>query len=355
MQELTVSQDISGRVQTVLGPVDPSALGLTSMHEHALIDVRCYFQMPDEATERWYVDAPVTMDILGNLGKRWWYNQDNNTLLDEGVQTEELRRWFLAGGGSVVDTTSIGIARDPLALARISRATGVNVVMGASHYVPLTYTEDLRCRSEDEIAESIIRDITVGVGDTGIRAGIIGEVGNFWPTSETSRKILRASARASAETGAAITLHPGFHDDALMHHMSDLVEAGADPSRIVMGHVDTMAIDAVRRVAETGAFVQYDTFGLEDTLWGEVAGQATPVPSDVERMERIEQLIDWGHEDRILIAHDVCFKSMLSRYGGKGYSHVLESIVPRMRRRGYSERSVRSILVDNPMRVLTFP
>jgi phosphotriesterase-related protein len=137
--------------------------------------------------------------------------------------------------------------------------------------------------------------------------------------------------------------------------MTDLVKAGADPSRIVMGHLDTMGTDAVRRVAEAGAFVQYDTFGLEDTLWGEVAGQATAIPSDVQRMERIEQLIEWGYEDRILIAHDVCFKSMLSRFGGKGYFHILESIVPRMRRRGLSERSMRSILVDNPGRVLTFP
>ncbi len=346
--------EASGKVQTVTGLIGPDELGMTSMHEHVLIDLRCYFEMPGEASERWYVDAPFTMDIRGNIGKRWWYNSDVNLLLDEITQREELRKWYLAGGGSVVDTTSIGIARDPLALARISRATGVNIVMGASYYVPPSYPPDMDDRSEQEIAESIVRDLTVGVKDTGIKAGIIGEVGNFWPTNETSRKILRASAQASKETGAAITIHPGFHDDALMHHLNDLMEGGADPSRIVMGHLDTLGMDAIREAAETGAYLQYDTFAFEDTIWGEVAGQWTPVPTDVQRMERIEQLIEWGYEDRVLIAHDVCFKYMLTRYGGKGYSHIIDSIVPRMRRRGFSQDSIDNILIENPARVLTF-
>lgn len=344
----------TGKVQSVLGLIEPAELGMTSMHEHVLIDLRCYFRMPEEASERWYVDAPFTMDIRGNIGKRWWYNTDVNLLLDENVQREELRKWYLAGGGSVVDTTSLGIGRDPLALARISRATGVNIVMGASYYVPPSYPVDMDDRLVDEITESIVRDLTVGVSDTGIKAGIIGEVGNFWPTNETSRKILRASAQASEETGAAITIHPGFHDDALMHHMGDLLEAGAEPSRIIMGHLDSLGMDAIREVAETGAYLQYDTFAFEDTSWGEVAGQSTPIPTDVQRMQRMEQLMEWGYEDRILIAHDVCFKAMLTRYGGKGYGHIIDNIVPRMRRRGFSDQNISNILIANPKRVLAF-
>jgi phosphotriesterase-related protein len=327
---------------------------MTSMHEHVLIDLRCYFEMPEEATERWYIDAPLTMDIRGNIGQRWWYNTDVMLLLDENAQREELRNWYLAGGGSVVDATSNGIARDPLALARISRATGINIVMGASHYVPATYTPELIARSQDDVTESIVRDVTLGVGDTGVKAGIIGEVGNFWPTIETSRKILRASAQASVETGAPILIHPGFHDDALMHHMDDLIGAGADPSRIVMGHLDSFSMDAIRQVAETGAYLEHDAFGFEDTSWGEVAGQSAAIPSDVQRMERLGQLIEWGFEDRILVAHDVCFKSMLTRYGGKGYAHIIESIVPRMRRRGFSQQNIDNILIENPKRVLAF-
>ncbi len=344
----------TGKVQSVLRLIDPSELGMTSMHEHVLIDLRCYFEMAEEATERWYIDAPFTMDIRGNIGKRWWYNSDVNLLLDESTQRYELRKWFLAGGGSIVDTTSIGIARDPLALARIARATSINIVMGASYYVPPSYPPDMDDRPEDEITQSIVRDITVGVGDTGVKAGIIGEVGNLWPTNETSRRILRASARASVETGAPISIHPGFHDDAVMHHMKDLLDAGADPSRIIMGHLDSIGMDAVREVAKTGAYIQYDTFGFKDTMWSEIAGQVSPIPTDVQRMERLQQLMEWGYEDRLLIAHDVCFKSGITRYGGKGYGHIINSIIPRMRRRGFTQQTVDNILVENPKCVLAF-
>ena len=328
---------------------------MTSMHEHALIDLGCYFQMPEEATERDRIHQPVSMERLGTLGRGWWYNRDNCTMLDERTAAEELTKWRLAGGGTVVDTTSLGIGRDPLALSRISRASGVGIVMGASHYVPDTYDQSLHARGQDEIADSIVRDVETGVDETGIRAGIIGEVGNYWPTNETSRRILRASAEASARTGAAVTLHPGFSDDALMHHMSDLLGAGADPGRIIMGHVDTMSVGAVREVAQTGAYVQFDTFGFEDTLWAETAGQEADIPSDDDRIDKIFELLEWGFQDRLLIAHDVCFKTMLIRYGGKGFAHLIENIVPRMRRRGISQSAIEAILIDNPRRALTFP
>ena len=350
-----MNSERSGKIQTVLGLIEPSELGITLTHEHALIDLSCYFVMPEEATERWYVDKPLTMEILGGIHNRWANNKDLQLLIDEKDQTEEIYKYYLAGGNSFVDTTSIGIGRDPLALARMSRATGLNIIMGASHYVPVSYPDDMDERSEQQITDQIIGDVTVGVKDTGIKSGIIGEVGNFWPTNETSRKILRASAHASVETGAAILIHPGFHPDALMHHLNDLIEAGADPSRVIMGHLDTFPnMDVIKQIADTGAYLEYDTFGSEDTVWGAVADQPIFIPTDVQRMQRIENLIEWGYESQIVIAQDVCFKSHLTSHGGKGYSHILESIVPRMRKRGFSNENIDNILIENPKRILTF-
>ena len=349
---------MSGKIQTVLGLIDPNDLGITLTHEHALIDLSCYFVMPEEATERWYVDKPVTMEILGGIQSRWAHNKDSQLLIDEKQQTEEIYKYYLAGGNSFVDTTSIGIGRDPLALARMSRATGLNIIMGASHYVPVSYPDDIDERSEQQITDQIIGDITVGVKDTGIKSGIIGEVGNFWPTNETSRKILRASAHASVETGASILIHPGFHQDSLMHHMNDLIEAGADPTRIIMGHLDSFPLDIVKQVAETGANLEYDTFGFEESSEG--ISDSLPIDpaltnsTDVQRMQRIEQLIEWGYEDRIVIAQDVCFKHWTTSYGGKGYAHILENIVPRMRTRGFSTENIDNILIENPKRILAF-
>ncbi len=346
----------AGKIQTVLGQIEPSELGITLTHEHLLIDLTPYFAMPEEASERSWVDAPVTMDRLGGLLKRFITNRSNLQLLDVDEAIEEILKYRYAGGGGLVDTSNVGLARDPLALARIARATGLNIIMGASYYVPLSYPPDLHERSEEDIGDEIIRDLTVGVADTGVRAGVIGEVGNFWPTNETSLKVLRASARASVETGAAILIHPGFHPDSPPHILNTLVEAGTDPKRIIMGHLDVFAVgrDWLRDLAKSGCYMEWDTFGLEDSS---VAGgnlDHTQPASDAQRIQMLEFMLAEGFGDQVVIGHDVCTKFHRRKYGGKGYAHILENIVPRMRARGFSEADINRILVDNPARALAF-
>ena len=93
---------------------------------------------------------------------------------------------------------------------------------------------------------------------------------------------------------------------------------------------------------------------MEDTTTSSSAGQTIELANDVQRMQRIEYIIDQGFGDRVLIAHDVCTKMQLRRYGGKSYDHILTNIVPRMRKRGFSESQIKAILVDNPKTILTF-
>ena len=346
---------LSGKVQTVVGPVEPNDLGITLTHEHILIDLACYFAMPEEASRRADVHAPLTMDMLGRATRIWIYNHDIQKLLDVDTAISELSRYKYSGGQSVVDATSIGIARDPLALARISRATGLNIIMGASHYVPLSHPPDMDEMSEEDIADQIIRDITIGVGETGVRSGIIGEVGNFWPTRDNERKVLRASAYAQRETGAPILIHPGFDPDSPPAIMSTLIEAGADPQRVIMGHLDVFHDrDLFKSLAETGCFMEWDCFGSEDTSSGQIAHQTVKSTNDVQRLELLEHLFELGYGDKIVVAHDVCMKFQYSRYGGKGYDHLLSNIVPRMRRRGFEEDQIEAILVRNPRNILTF-
>jgi phosphotriesterase-related protein len=343
-------------IQTVLGKIEPGELGITQTHEHLVTDLIDYFEMPEEASERAWVDAPVTMERRGGLLKRFMYNRDNIRLLDEGEALDDILKYRHAGGGGLVDTSNIGLARDPLALARIARATGLNIVMGASWYVPVTYPPELADRSEEDLTAEIVRDLTVGVGETGIRAGVIGEVGNFWPTTETTLKVLRASAKASVETGAAILIHPGFHPDSPTHILDTLMEAGADPKRIIMGHLDVFAVDNgwLRELGQSGCYVEWDTFGLEDTSLGGGNLDHTRVSSDAQRLEVLEFMMAEGFGDQIVIGHDVCTKFQRAKYGGKGYAHIIESIVPRMRSRGLSDADINGILAENPARALAF-
>ena len=348
--------DIAGKVQTVLGPIEPEALGVTLMHEHLLVDLECYFQVPDEASERAWIDAPLTIDRLGGIMHRWYYNRDIMRLWDVDTAIEEALRFRHAGGGSLVDVTSIGIGRDPLALARISRATGLTIVMGGSYYVPIAHPPDMDELTEDDITAQLVRDITAGVGDTGVRCGIIGEVGNSWPLSTNEKKVLRASARAHTETGAPISIHCPMNERAPQEILEILVGAGAEPEGVVMGHLGPAVNDRqnLKSLAETGCFLQYDHFGaFEDTSMRYLDSYDFNI-SDVQAIEKLEFLVGEGHAGQILISHDVCNKHMLARSGGHGITHILDSIVPRMRKRGFAAEHIDAMLVANPGRALAF-
>jgi phosphotriesterase-related protein len=350
-----MASHMTGKVQTVLGPIDPSEMGVTLTHEHILIDLTCYYAEPEEASVRNYHEKPYTIDMLGKTNAIWYINTDNGQLFDEADATGAIGDYMLAGGGTVVDVTNYDIGRDPLALARISRATGLNIVMGAGHYVPKAHPADMDERSEDAIHERIVRDITEGAGDTGVKTGVIGELGNVWPTTENQLKVLRAAGRAHAETGAPVSIHPGHHPESHLRILDELDRAGCPPGHVIMGHLD-WSIDeyeTLGRIAQTGCFLQYDVFGFEASALEYLGGHMDPL-SDAQRIEHLEFLIGSGYGDKILVAQDVCMKWFRASHGGKGYAHILENIVPRMRSRGWTGAQLDDMLINNPARALAF-
>lgn len=345
--------ELTGKAQTVLSPIEPSELGITHTHEHLLIDLSGLCQEPEEASRRHIFHQPVSLENMWWLRYNWGSNLDNMRLLDEETAITEALRYKWAGGATIVDATSGGISRDPLGLARISRATGLNVIMGAGYYVHEAHPADMDEKTEDEIVEEIVRDVTEGVDDTGIRAGIIGEIGCSWPLTDNERKSLRASVRAQKVTGAPLLIHPGRNPEAPLELMEIVRETGGDPERTIMSHIDRTIFDndTLDRLAETGCYIEYDLFGQETTIY-----PPAPIdqPNDGKRLDYIIHLGDDGRLDQVLMAHDICYKLRLTRYGGHGYSHILDNVVPMMRRKGFGKEEIDHILVENPRRVLTF-
>jgi len=180
---------LAGKAQTVLGPIDPADLGLTLMHEHLLSYAPHIAKEPAEASKRARYHEPVSMGNLGEIRFGGLLNLDNCQLDDVETAIDEARLFKLAGGSTIVEPTSIGIGRDPRGLARIARATGLNIVMGASYYVDETHPPARRMteRSEDEIVDEIVGDVLDGVDGTGVRAGFIGEVGCSRPLTANER------------------------------------------------------------------------------------------------------------------------------------------------------------------------
>ena len=355
--------NLTGKVMTVRGPVDPDQLGCTIMHEHLFIDLRKW-AAPDESgpvTETAAWDRRLTMENLHLARSSRGVGQDY-LLNDVDLAAEEAMDFGRWGGGTIVEVTSIGLRRDPAAMLAVSNRTGLNVVMGAGWYQKLFHPPDMDQRTVEDMAEEIVRDITIGVDGTGIRSGIIGEVGvQGEPIEPNEVKSIRASARAARATGAAISFHRGGADrDEKMQVVSVLGEEGADFSRVVFGHSDPIAGDMplMLELLSRGVYIQFDLLGrvacsLEwkppsyrgDDMW---AFANTALVADA-----IPKLIAEGYANRILLSQDVCTRIQLKRYGGTGYAFIPEKFLPHLRRQGVKEEDIQMIMVENPKRVLT--
>ncbi len=346
--------ELTGKVQTVLGPIAPEDLGITLPHEHLISDGSCWFVEPSEATEKAMVHHPVTLDILWWLRYHLFQNMDDLLLLDEQEAVEEAMRFKLAGGNSIVELSNIGLGRDPAALARISRATGLNVIMGSGYYLAVSHAPEMDAKTEEEITDEIVRNIMVGAGNSGIRSGIIGEIGCSWPLADNERKSLRAAARAQQLTGAALNVHPGQGEEAAMEIVKILGDAGADLTRTVIDHIDRAVRDPENRIklAKTGCYLEYDLFGREG--YYPVHHRIIDLPNDAQRINEITELINKGYLNQMLISQDIWNKTQRCTYGGWGYAHILRDTIPVMRVKGMTEEQIHTIMVENPRRLLTF-
>src|SRR4030095_1408989 len=260
---------LGGQIQTVLGAVAPDAIGITLPHEHLLIDFKVMFAEPAAAADKARAREPVSLANLGWVRQHFNANLDNLRLQDEQVAQDEILLFKEAGGRTVVDPTPTTIGRDPRALARIARATGLNVVMGAGYYVAASHPADMDRRTVDELAREMIADATTGVGETDVRSGLIGEIGCTYPWTDNEKKVLRAAIAAQRETGAPLMVHPGRHPRMPMEIVEFAVKEGGDPRRTIMCHICRTIADvrAVIDLAQTGIWLEYDLFGMENSFY----------------------------------------------------------------------------------------
>jgi len=336
-------------VMTVLGAVPAGDLGLTLAHEHLLIDLTCLHHPPAYAWQEGLVEAEPGSENRELLERDPYVCRSNLLLEDARLAAEELNAFRELGGGTVIDFTVLGIGPRPEELREISRATGVRIVAGCGIYVRAAHPEWVAGASVEELADWFRRQIEDGIGGSGVRPGIIGELGTSAPIHPDEERVLRAAAIAQRETGLAINVHVAIFGREALRVSEILDGAGADLSRVVISHLDeSLDVGYQREVLRRGAYVEYDTFGSEFGF--EHSGEREP--SDVERIETLLQLLDEGWERQILLSQDVCNKLHLRRYGGKGYGHILREIVPRLRERSVGEETIRMMLVENPARML---
>ena len=342
-------EELKGKAQTVRGLVEPSALGPTLMHEHLLWDIRTPTMQadPDQGPE---IALCNCWQI--NYGTRKALS--NYVFFDREIATNEVAKMRTAGGQTVVELTVGGLKPDPLGLVGISEATDTHIVMGCGHYVDEYQDPANHDRGIDDFAAEMVAQIREGAWGTDVCAGIIGEIGCQSPWTDLEKRVMAGALIAQGETGAALNVHPGRDPDQ-PQEVADFVAAeGGDMSRLIISHIDRTIFDDERlfRLADSGCVIELDLFGQEQSHYP--LNLKIDLPNDAERLRWIRRLIDRGHIDQIVISHDICYRTRLTCFGGHGYGHIFENVVPLMQRRGFTQAEIDRITVETPQRLLTF-
>ncbi len=309
-------------IQSVTGPIPGEQMGVTLAHEHVWCDISIHSGRPD------------------------------NVLQNVAVAAEELGEFLRGGGRTVVELTPEGVGRNAAKLRAISEASGTQIVSGVAFYDEVTSPEWALQAGAGEIADYFVHELEEGVD--GVRAGLIGELYShneahinpdyrFTPQEE---KVFRAAAAAQKRTGVAISTHAALGRPGLKQ-LDLLEEAGADLSRVVIGHCDACLHEDPERdfeywlaILKRGAYCQFDMIG-----WTELA-------DDEVRAERLAGLARMGWAKKILLSTDTCRQSQLRRNGGRGYGFLMRSFLPRLRALGVTEEQIRSMLVEAPRAAL---
>jgi phosphotriesterase-related protein len=343
---------------TVTGPIYENQLGMTLPHEHVIIDLSFLFQ---ESSTAGIADLPVGAVDRRVLCLNPTISKDNLVLGDATLSVRELIAFREAGGSSIVDLTLPGLGRNPRALREISIQSGVHIICGTGWNAELTHPQIVKQASTDDLARVICSELRVGIEGTSIRAGIIGEIGVTGPITRNEEKVLRAAARAQKITGAAMVIDtlPLQEENCIIKALDIIEEEGADLSRTVVAHCDfDSGIDPAyaKSILDRGAYVEFDGFGTERPDYSEWIQQSPKLmlPTDAERVKVVRELTQEGHSRRILLSHDTCMKYEYGTYGGAGYSHLLQRIIPMLKEEGVAENEINAMLVENPRSLLAY-
>ena len=302
--------------QTVLGAVPVSELGVIQPHEHIFSDTTGP-AVPRGTGPLWrHYDQPIRLDNYYDV-RRDHLNAEDQRLVSVSDAITEVEQFRLAGGGTIVDLTPWGLGRNPSGLRAVAEAAGVHLIMGCGYYVAAFHPATVAHRDEHEITQGILDEYRSGAADTGIRPGVIGEIGVSWPPAAEENKVLRAAARAQAASGLALFIHPGRHPTAPFEHLQAVDAAGGDVGRCVISHVDRTLFEIadMMALARTGCYVEFDLFGIETSYY---SLSEIDLPNDAIRVDRVADLLSAGHGARVLISQDICNKTRLTSYGGEG-------------------------------------
>ena len=341
-------------IMTVAGPVPVEQLGVILPHEHILMAFDWPGLWPDVSHRPDLVWQKVSLENLGELRRNYCAIRDNAVLDSVEEQAWEVARFKEFGGGAIMEMSTLGLYGNPTGLRAISEKTGVPIIAGTGYYLDQTFPQAVKDLTIEQMVAKMMADITQGFDGTDIRAGVIGEVGISGPMTPAEEKSLRAAARVQHETGLAINIHVGFSLDLSRRAIEILKEEGANLKKVALAHCDGNPVQVNRELVEMGVYVECDCFGNEFYVDNGAYDGDTPYyfGSDGDRIRAMKALIDAGLADKLFFSQDVCSKMQTVQYGGYGYAHLLENILPMLVHIGVLRETLTKIMTENPKRFL---
>lgn len=296
------------RIRTVLGDISPEEFGLALVHEHIL----CDFIGADKVSRNRYDAQEVFNVMLPYLN--------------------EIKQLGVSG---FVDCTPAFIGRDPLLLASLSKASGIHILTNTGLYKEPFLPKYAFEYSVEQLASMWVREIEQGIEETPVKAGFVKIAVNPGRIIPIQRKIVRAAARCSLSTGAAIVCHTAS-GVAAMDLLNIIGEEGLDPAKVIVAHCDAEEDwNNHLEILKRGAWVEYD--GISEATSTKV-------------LNMIRLVVENGFSNRLLLSQDAGWYNVGENKGGsiRPYSYLVKHFIPIMLREGFSRSLVDEVLAKNP-------
>ncbi|HEY6391103.1 MAG TPA: hypothetical protein VIX89_07490 [Bryobacteraceae bacterium] len=315
-------------VNTVRGPIDPAALGVTLMHEHIFV---------------------LSTEIMQNYPEAWG---DEEKRVAEAVA--RLNELSSHGITSVVDLTVVGLGRYIPRIQQVARQTPVNIIVATGIY---TYNDipfyfhfrgpGTPFDGPEPMIDMFVKDIQQGIADTGVKAGILKCATDSPGMTKGVERVLRAVAQAHRQTGVPISTHTHARSKRGLEQQRVFREEGVDLSRVVIGHSgDTTDLDYLQELIANGSYLGMDRFGIDTILPFE------------ERVNTVAQLCQRGHANKLVLSHDAaCFNDWLPERDLPAvlpnwhYLHIHNDVIPALKKRGVTHEQLQMMLVENPQAI----
>ncbi|CAN5609018.1 phosphotriesterase [soil metagenome] len=322
---------MSTTVNTVTGPISSEDIGMTLVHEHFA------FGYPG-----------FQGDTLGPY--------DRGNIIETGIDVAGRAKSH--GVKTIVDATPNECGRDVEALREISERAEIQIVCSTGYYYEgegapayFKFRQSLGS-APAEIEELMMTEVTDGIGNTGVKAGVVKLASSKDVITDYEKMFFTAGARVQRETGIPIITHT--QEGTMGPEQAEfLLAEGANPNRVMIGHMDgnTDVSYHIETLAH-GVNISFDRFGIQGIVGA---------PMDTMRQACLIGLLGMGYGGRILLSHDtvnvwlgrppVIPDAVAELLAGWHITHIFDDIVPVLKNAGVTDEQLDTTFVENPKRL----